>query len=163
MTRDTRSSELYSYWLAWSVQSSYSSLQHEIIYWEANRQTQIDNLQHSLAPPSYAHTRRVPGLMVSESGNRNRYNMMGLQNNTVYHVTVRSQNKFGWSPYSSIFTFQTMDKLKMSLTLQEKPELVLDTQGPLKSEPVVSHSPGRGIWLTIIIVSLSFLYVAELR
>ena len=65
----------------------------------------------------------------SESGQRNRYNMMGLQNNTVYHVTVRSQNKFGWSPYSSIFTFQTLDKLKLSLTLQEKPELGLDTQG----------------------------------
>ena len=69
--------------------------------------------------------------MVSESGQRKRYNMMGLQNNTVYHVTVRSQNKFGWSPYSSVFTFQTLDKLKLSLTLQEKPGLVLDTQGTL--------------------------------
>ena len=77
--------------------------------------------------------------MVSESPNRNRYNMMGLQNNTVYHVTVRSQNKFGWSPYSSIFTFQTMDKLKLSLTLQEKPALVLDTQGTIDKLQPFSH------------------------
>ena len=144
---DSRSSEMYSYVLAWAVQSSYNILQHEIIYWPASRQTQVtahivwlssplyslqvDSLQTWLNPPSEAHTRRVPGLMVSESAERNKYNMMGLQNNTVYHVTVRSQNKFGWSPYSSIFTFQTLDKLKLSLTLQEKPGLVLDTQGSL--------------------------------
>ena len=70
--------------------------------------------------------------MVSESPDTNRYNMMGLQNNTVYHVILRSQNKFGWSPYSGIFTFQTMDKLKLSLTLQEKPALGLDTQGKVQ-------------------------------
>ena len=41
LTGDTRSSELYGYLLAWSVQSFYSILQHEILYWAANRQTQV--------------------------------------------------------------------------------------------------------------------------
>ena len=38
---DSRSSEMYSYVLAWAVQSSYNILQHEIIYWPASRQTQV--------------------------------------------------------------------------------------------------------------------------
>ena len=41
LTGDTRSSELYSYLLPWSVQSFYSILQHEILYWAAGRQTQV--------------------------------------------------------------------------------------------------------------------------
>ena len=58
---------------------------------------------------------------------------MGLHNNTVYNVKLRSQNKFGWSPFSDVFTFQTMDKHKMSLTLQEKPtNSILDSQGKNK-------------------------------
>ena len=41
LTGDTRSSELYSYILGWSVQSFYSIQQHEILYWATNRQTQV--------------------------------------------------------------------------------------------------------------------------
>ena len=39
---DSRSSELYSYLLAWEVQSFYSILQHEILYWRASSETQVD-------------------------------------------------------------------------------------------------------------------------
>ena len=92
--------------------------------------------------------------MVSEGAARNRYNMMGLQNNTVYHVTVRSQNKFGWSPYSRIFTFQTMDKLKLSLTLQEKPGLVLDTQGIVMTKSILTIIQSYELFC-IVIDSLS--------
>ena len=93
----------------------------------------------SQAPPGHAQTRRVPGRMVEQEGGTNRYNMMGLQNNTNYKVIVRSQNKFGWSLYSRIFTFQTMDKVKLSLTLQEKPGPVLDSQGNFSFPFVISE------------------------
>jgi len=82
--------------------------------------------------------------IIFRSGTESGYTVMGLQNNTVYDVKLRSQNKFGWSPFSHVFTFQTMDKHKLSLTLQEKPSNpILDSQGPLKSEPVVSGGPGQ--------------------
>ena len=63
------------------------------------------------------------------SGVENGYSIMGLHNNTYYNVMLRSQNKFGWSPFSAVFTFQTLDKLKLTLTLQEKPGSMLDSQG----------------------------------
>ena len=59
----------------------------------------------------------------------NSYTMMGLQNNTGYAVVVRSQNQFGWSPFSRALKFQTMDKVKLGLTLQEKPRVVPESQG----------------------------------
>ena len=37
-----------------------------------------------------------------------------------YNTIFRSQNKFGWSPYSEAFTFQTLDKEKASMKLQNK-------------------------------------------
>ena len=40
LSGERRSSELYSYILVWSVQSFYSILQHEILYWPAS-QTQV--------------------------------------------------------------------------------------------------------------------------
>ena len=68
--------------------------------------------------------------IIFRSGTESGYTVMGLQNNTVYKVKLRSQNKFGWSPFSQVFTFQTMDKHKLSLTLQEKPSNpILDSQG----------------------------------
>ncbi len=36
----------------------------------------------------------------------------GLRNNTFYDVRVRTQNKWGWSPFSLTFTFHTVDKGK---------------------------------------------------
>jgi len=134
---DMTSSQMYSYDVVWTVESQYPLLQHEIIYWILGTRDPRDPRD----PPDHAVTRRVPGPMASRSGNESRYTVMGLHNNTFYNVMLRSQNKFGWSPFSSVFTFQTMDKLKLTLTLQEPNSNILDTQGPLKSEPVVSSCP----------------------
>ena len=67
----------------------------------------------------------------NNNNNNNSYNMMGLQNNTFYNVMVRSQNKFGWSLYSQVHVFQTMDKVKLGLTLQETPRTGPDSQGEI--------------------------------
>ena len=42
------------------------------------------------------------------------------KNNTYYDVVLRAENKFGWSPYSQVFTFQTLEKDKATMKLQDQ-------------------------------------------
>ena len=46
--------------------------------------------------------------------------VQGLQNNTFYDVMVRSQNKYGWSPYSKVQTFRTAQLGKTLKSILER-------------------------------------------
>jgi len=126
------SSHVYSYDLLWQVDSAYQMRQHEAVFWPTHLGISGDH-----HPPRSAQSKRVPKALPVEGGLS--YNLKGLSNNTYYNVIIRSQNKFGWSPYSLPFTFQTLDKEKASMKLQNKQDItVFKGEGPLKSEPVVS-------------------------
>lgn len=129
------SSHVYSYDLMWQVESHYQLRQHEAVFWP----TRLDPMVDSGKPPRSGQTKRIPSVVLS--GEDYTYNLKGLSNNTYYNVVIRSQNKFGWSPYSQPFTFQTLDKEKASMKLQNKQDIaVFKGEGPLKSEPVVSSA-----------------------
>ena len=68
-------------------------------------------------PPKNSQSKRIPSLPKSEEYT---YNLKGLQNNTYYDVVLRAENKFGWSPYSKVFTFQTLEKDKATMKLQDQ-------------------------------------------
>jgi len=130
-----RSSHVYSYDLVWQVDSAYLMRQHEAAFWPKR-------LAHAVVgqPPKAAQSKRIPSHHLA--GSDFTYNLKGLSNNTDYYVVIRSQNKFGWSPYSQAFTFQTLNKEKASMKLQNKQDIeVFKGEGPLKSEPVVSSGP----------------------
>lgn len=133
------SSHVYSYDLVWSVDSAYQLRQHEAVFWPSH----VAISPGDQRPPKNAQSsKRIPAL--PPVGETLTYNLKGLSNNTYYNVVIRSQNKFGWSPYSEAFTFQTLDKEKASMKLQNKQVItVFKGEGPLKSEPVVSsgHLP----------------------
>jgi len=117
----------------WRVDSNYQLRQHEAVFWP----TRLEPTSSSDKPKRGGQTKRIPAVVLS--GEDFTYNLKGLSNNTYYNVVIRSQNKFGWSPYSKSFTFQTLDKEKASMKLQNKQEIALfKGEGPLKSEPVVS-------------------------
>lgn len=130
------SSHVYSYDLVWRVDSSYHIRQHEAVFWPTN----LDPRSGDSLPPKTAQSKRIPSAITVDRDGFS-YNLKGLTNNTYYDVVIRSQNKFGWSPYSQSFTFQTLDKEKASMKLQNKQDItVFQGEGPLKSEPVVSAS-----------------------
>lgn len=130
---ETAGDQAYSYDVIWSVESDYSLLQHEVVYWPLSSGSDI-------SPPATAHTRRVPAAMATSTEGEQRYTIMGLGNSTVYGLMVRSQNKFGWSPFSPVVSFHTVARVRADN--KGKQNSVLDSQGPLKSEPVVSASQG---------------------
>jgi len=133
LTGSPSSTHLYSYDLVWEVQSEYQIKQHEAVFWPASEDATFD------IPPKESQSKRIPSLPKAEDYT---YNLKGLQNNTYYDVVIRAQNKFGWSPYSEVFTFQTLEKDKATMKLQNQQVIpIFEGQGPLKSpEPVVSDS-----------------------
>jgi len=132
LTGSSSSSHLYSYDLLWEVHSQYTIKHHEAVFWPSSKEA-LHNV-----PPKISQSKRIPSLPKSEEYT---YNLKGLQNNTYYDVVLRAENKFGWSPYSQVFTFQTLEKDKATMKLQDQQIIPLfEGQGPLKSEPVVSES-----------------------
>ncbi|XP_023340168.1 lachesin [Eurytemora carolleeae] len=131
---DREGLERYSYDLKWEVLSSYLISSHELVYWEA------DKVQSSTpVPPKSAHYRRVFAAL-SEGGYT--YNMKGLQNNTFYDVIVRSQNKYGWSPYSTVFTFRTaeIDKTPLEVRIPAETSRPIYEGQAIAPEPVTSEA-----------------------
>jgi len=152
------SSHVYSYDLVWRVDSNYQLRQHEAVFWP----TRLEPLVGSGKPPRSGQTKRIPSVILS--GEDFTYNLKGLSNNTYYNVVIRSQNKFGWSPYSQSFTFQTLDKEKASMKLQNKQDIALfKGEGPLKSEPVVSLAVVATLSHLLLPTTLFFLYYIRLQ
>jgi len=148
------SSHVYSYDLVWRVESSYHIRQHEAVFWPTN----LDLATGGSLPPKSAQSKRIPSAVTLDREGFS-YNLKGLTNNTYYDVVIRSENKHGWSPYSQSFTFQTLDKEKASMKLQNKQDIpVFKGEGPLKSEPVVSASlpPLPSVFVSTLV---SLLYV----
>ena len=77
-------------------------------------------------PPKDSQIKRIPSLPKSEDYT---YNLKGLYNNTYYDVVLIAQNKFGWSPYSEVFTFQTLEKDKATMKLQNQVIPIFEGQG----------------------------------
>merc|ERR1740123_2824629 len=147
------SSHVYSYDQLWRVDSNYQLRQHEAVFWP----TRLEAVVGSGKPPRIGQTKRIPS--VALAGDDFTYNLKGLSNNPYYNVVIRSQNKFGWSPYSQSFTFQTLDKEKASMKLQNKQDIaVFKGEGPLKSEPVVSLAVVATLLHLLLPSTLFFLY-----
>ena len=95
-------------------------------------------------PPKGSQSKRIPSLPKSEEYN---YNLKGLQNNTYYNVVIRAQNKFGWSPYSDVFTFQTLEKDKATMKLQNQQVIpIFEGQGKKQFAVILSNSIKRNEW-----------------
>jgi len=149
LTGSPSSSHLYSYDLVWEVKSEYQIKQHDAVFWPASQDTALD------IPPKESQSKRIPSLPKSEDYS---YNLKGLHNNTYYDVVIRAQNKFGWSPYSEVFTFQTLEKDKATMKLQNQQVIpIFEGQGPLKSEPVVSDSSTFTSFCLLILTSFGVL------
>ena len=88
---------LYSLDLVWQVISKYPPTVHEVTMWKAKNISQ--------EPSKNSLTRQI-----HSSLNTVTYSLNGLHPSTLYRVTVRTKNRWGWSPVSDINTFLTLDK-----------------------------------------------------
>jgi len=149
---DTRSKDRYSYDLSWSVKSHYSIKIHEAQVWAVIHDGNVP------IPPKTAQTKRIR-MRIDEDPFT--YNIKGLKNNTSYDIRIRSQNQYGWSPYSKTFTFQTLDKEEMPMEVIKKPSEtgIYEGEGkflePLKSEPVTSRCSRNLIFIQTLIITSS--------
>jgi len=68
------------------------------------------------------------------------YSMNGLKPNTLYVVTIRTQNKWGWSPFSDVKSFHTLDKsiIMANDTVSGTVEMKYEAPDPLISKPETS-------------------------
>ena len=91
------SPHLYSLDLVWQVLSNYPPLTHQVTLWDAE--------EFKDQPPKNSIVRQIksPKTLVS-------YSLNGLQPGTVYGVTIRTKNKWGWGPFSEISHFHTLEK-----------------------------------------------------
>jgi len=131
---DPEGGERYSYDLAWQLTSSYTIINHEIVYWQA------DQVASGSIPPKTSHIRRVIAEQTTTGGFK--YSMKGLQNNTFYDVMVRSQNKHGWSPYSPVQTFRTAQLDKEPLEVRVPSETIRPLYQGQKIDPAPVTSRG---------------------
>ena len=91
------SPHLYSLDLVWEVLSEYPPVTHQVTLWDA-KEFRAEPQKDSVIRDIHSSTNLVT------------YSMNGLHPSTLYGVTIRTKNKWGWSPFSDISTFQTLDK-----------------------------------------------------
>ena len=88
---------LYTLDLMWAVVSTYIPLTHQVTLWDAEKFIE--------EPQKNSIVRQIQSFNNSVS-----YSVSGLQPTTVYGVTVRCKNKWGWGPVSDISNFKTLAK-----------------------------------------------------
>ena len=88
---------LYTLDLMWTVVSNYTPLTHHVTLSDSNKFKE--------------EQKKIPIVRQMQSFNTSvSYSVNGLQPGTVYGVTIRSKNKWGWGPDSDISTIKTLEK-----------------------------------------------------
>jgi len=138
------SSHQYSLDIMWEVLSHYPPLLHEAVIWmaeEFNANVTSSNI------PKDVTTRQIPSPATLSTYS---YSLNGLQPNTMYVITIRTRNMWGWSPYSHVRTFSTLNSSveKIINTTKDTSELKYEAPDPLLSQPAVSTAVHSGSHIT---------------